>query len=84
MNTMQTALALAEEYGIPVFPCRADKRPYTEQWGCAMNGGAATPMTPLERKAWAEGPQPDHAPAPAAPAVAPAPVKPARRKVSYE
>jgi hypothetical protein len=29
-STLQTALQLAEEYGMPVFPCRADKRPYTE------------------------------------------------------
>ncbi len=27
---MQSALELAEEYGLPVFPCRPDKRPHTE------------------------------------------------------
>jgi len=29
VSAMQSALTLAEEYGIPVFPCRPDKRPYT-------------------------------------------------------
>jgi hypothetical protein len=29
MNGMQAALQLAEEYGLPVFPCGPDKRPYT-------------------------------------------------------
>lgn len=30
MSIMQSALTLAEEYSTPVFPCRPDKRPYTE------------------------------------------------------
>ncbi len=30
MASVQSALQLAEEYGLPVFPCRPDKRPYTE------------------------------------------------------
>lgn len=29
-SALQGALTLAEEYGIPVFPCRPDKRPYTK------------------------------------------------------
>ncbi len=29
-TVMQSALQLSAEYGIPVFPCRPDKRPYTE------------------------------------------------------
>ena len=30
MSALQTALALAEEHGIPVFPCKHDKAPLTE------------------------------------------------------
>ena len=30
MTPMQEAQRLAEEQNIPVFPCRADKKPYTE------------------------------------------------------
>jgi hypothetical protein len=29
ISNIQTALQLAEEHGLPVFPCRMDKRPYT-------------------------------------------------------
>ncbi len=29
-TVMQSALQLSAEYGLPVFPCRPDKRPYTE------------------------------------------------------
>ncbi len=30
MIALQSALSLAEEYGLPVFPCRPDKKPYVE------------------------------------------------------
>ena len=30
MTPLQSAMSLAEEHGIPVFPCRPDKTPYTK------------------------------------------------------
>lgn len=51
MRSMQAALALAEEHGIPVFPCRQNKRPYTEH-----GFHDATTSLELIEKSWTEHP----------------------------